>query len=783
MAALLSLSTGVWLLWPRPQPAPAPAGAAPMADAAVGSPAPVLPHRLRGERVLTGRVLDDRNQPLLEARVRVSSLDDADALPWEASTNVEGRFELHDLVAHALAIEVSHPGHDATEHTLRPDDNGELLFTLARQGELRVKLRAAPGQGVEGALVTLTGPGLWPAAQLRASATGEVLFENLALGEYQARAVYAEQAAPPSTKVRVVPGERTELALTLAQALALSLVVVDRTAGAVIADAELSLYDTAPSIPPRAATSDAQGAALFVGLLPGAQRLEVRHPGHAPRSLDLTLPIAGGALRVELDGEAALSGVVVDERGEPLRGAQLSVSTRDGLPVQLAQAGDARASGPGELGVTRGPVPRIPLAVSSDPAIGTLASESDAQGAFRITGLPPSPLIVSAARSGFALGHLEVADLTPHAERSGLRIVLREAGRVEGSLRDARDHPVVGVYVAAHSADGAQHSAITDADGRFTLLDLVGEVRVSAEAQGYAPLGCSLVVQPRQTLRCDLVVGSTLYELPVRVVDDFDFGLEGAVVSVQPRPGARVITQVTRRDGGAVLRELPEPPYVVHVEAPGFVTTSSEVLRLERELKIKLAKAGNLAGHVTDSIGRAVPYALVSTEDGTVTGSSDLNGDFLLSGVAPGATLVLAAHRSVGEGTSAQVRARPGETLEGVRIVLSGRYLPGRDEPAPTEAARAAGEPTAASDLRTKPSEFELVTRAGEIVFGAVQPGTPVERAGVRAGDVLLSIDGELVRSAAQGRGMLRDPAGQTALIQLRRDRAQARVRYRRPAL
>jgi hypothetical protein len=30
---------------------------------------------------------------------------------------------------------------------------------------------------------------------------------------------------------------------------------------------------------------------------------------------------------------------------------------------------------------------------------------------------------------------------------------------------------------------------------------------------------------------------------------------------------------------------------------------------------------------------------------------------------------------------------------------------------------------------------------------------------------------------------MLRDPAGHTALVQLRRERAQLRVRYKRPAL
>jgi hypothetical protein len=769
------------LLWPRGEPSAVPSGVAASASDAGAAPAPPLPHRLRGERALSGRVLDDRNQPLFEARVRVSSLDDAEALPWEASTDKAGRFTFRDLVPHTLAIEVSHPGHDATEHTLRADDAGELLFTLARQGELLVSLRAAPGQPVEGALVTVTGPGMWPAAEQRANQKGQVLFQNLALGEYQARARLGGQAAAASPKLRVVPGERTELSLLLGPGLALALQVVDRSSGGALADAELALYDAVPSISPRLATSDAQGSARYEGLLPGAVRLELRHAGHAPRSLDLTLPVSGGVLRVELEGEAALSGLVVDEQGLPLSGAVLSVATREGLPIQLERGGDARYAGVGELGVTRGPVPRIPVAAASEPALGTLASESDAQGAFRIAGLPPTPVIVSAARSGYAVGQLEVRDLAPHRERSALRIVLREAGRVEGSLRDARDHPVPGVYVASRTLGGGELSAITDSAGRFTLLDVVGDVTVSAEPHGYAPLTCRVQVLARQTARCDLVVGSTLYEQPVRVVDDYDFGLEGAVVSVQLRGNARVITQVTRRDGGAVLRELPEPPFQVHAEAHGFVTASREVSHIERELKIKLIRAGKLAGHVTDSLGRPVPYALVSTDEGGSTTSSDSNGDFVLNGVAPGALVVMAAHRSVGEGVSAQVRARPGETLEGVRVVLPGRYLPGRDEVVPP-ASPAAELPESAA-ARLKPPEFELEPRGGDIVFGAIQPGSPAARAGLRPGDVLLSIDGEPVRSAAQGRGMLRDPPGHTALLQLRRERSQARVRYKRPAL
>ena len=73
--------------------------------------------------------------------------------------------------------------------------------------------------------------------------------------------------------------------------------------------------------------------------------------------------------------------------------------------------------------------------------------------------------------------------------------------------------------------------------------------------------------------------------------------------------------------------------------------------------------------------------------------------------------------------------------------------------------------------------------RGGSVVFGDVHGGSAAAKAGVRSGHVLLSVDGEQVLSPAQGRGMLRDPAGLAANLRLTRDGSQLRVRYKRPGL
>lgn len=780
--ALMLLAIPIALLVLReksPGTAAKTAAVAQTADAAV--PVTKKRERISGDRKLSGLILDDQKKPLANALIRASSLDDADALPWETNSDANGRFAFADLARHALTLEVTREGHDGAEHTLRADDEEEMTLVLPRQGELMVLLRDAPGVPVVDTVVTLTGPGLWPAAEVKANAAGEALFGKLAFGEYRARARRAGRVALPSSKVRVVPGERAQVNLLMTEGAALSIKVLDRTTHAPIADAKLAAFDATPGISPLLAQTDAQGAINLQGLLPGALRLEITHAGHAPKSVDATLP--SESVIVELDGEASIAGRVVDEAGRPIEGALLSVATREGLPVQLSSKASPVAS-VGELGVTHGPVPKIPITFSAELALGTLATQSDVQGLFRIAGLAPTPVTLSAARSGFASNSVNLDDLTPHSEKRDVQIVLRAAGRIDGTILDLRGHPAASVYVSARSTQGAEHSAISDAAGRFALLDVLGEVTVTAEPHGYTPLTCHVTVTAGAHERCDMTVGSTLYELPVRVMDEFRFGLEGVLIAVT---GAtqRTHTQVTHRDGSVVLRDLPEPPYHVEASLRGFVTASLDVQEAERELRISLARAASLAGHVTDTLGRAVPRAIVSTADGEATAETDDEGAFVLNNVAPGPLYVLAAHKSVGEGRSEEVRARAGETLETLRIVLPGRYLANADD-AEASSTRTRVAPTAASvrpERRSKPGDFDLELRGSDIVFSAIAPGGNADRAGIRAGDALVAIDGESVLSAAQGRGMLRAPPGLAANLRLARNGNQLRVRYKRPAL
>jgi hypothetical protein len=441
----------------------------------------------------------------------------------------------------------------------------------------------------------------------------------------------------------------------------------------------------------------------------------------------------------------------------------------------------------GELGVTTGEVPTIPVSSTADGwGLGALATFTDADGRFRIDGLPPVPLLVSVSQRGYAGATLEVAELAAHERRSDLELVLRAAGRIAGRLLDGRGEPVASVPVSARSSAG-EHATSTDARGEFALIDLLGEVSISAAPTGYVATHCRVTVIAGETARCELRIDSPLFTLPVRVVDEYGHALEGAEITARFQLSAaggekqqRSVTRLSASDGTASLGELPMAPYKLDVAMLGYVGKQDiEVDSAQREVRVSLQRAASLAGIVLDALGRPVTGALVSS-DGAESCESSSDGTFTLAGVAPGALTLKAAHPRAGSGKSAELRARPSETLGGIRIVLSGRYEPIVDAGAGSGLSASAG---AEGSERAPPTDPTFAQRGQSVVVARIQPATAAARAGLREGDVLQAIDGEPPLSAAHARGLLRDPAGKIANVRVLRQRRSLSLRYRRPPL
>jgi hypothetical protein len=166
---------------------------------------------------------------------------------------------------------------------------------------------------------------------------------------------------------------------------------------------------------------------------------------------------AGEALRFELSRGLSVSGVVRDARTrEPVAGARLESSA----------------------------LPRGAQEASFIPDFGKSVVESDARGRFRLTGLPPGPVYVSASARGYAR-----LDVRAPGDGEELSIFLfHGGGSLSGVVLSPSGEPLAGASVVALTRGNESMvrwswgpGTRTDSKGRFEVLGLgAGTYRVLA---------------------------------------------------------------------------------------------------------------------------------------------------------------------------------------------------------------------------------------------------------------------------------------------------------------
>jgi S1-C subfamily serine protease len=77
---------------------------------------------------------------------------------------------------------------------------------------------------------------------------------------------------------------------------------------------------------------------------------------------------------------------------------------------------------------------------------------------------------------------------------------------------------------------------------------------------------------------------------------------------------------------------------------------------------------------------------------------------------------------------------------------------------------------------------IEVATVGGRVQITWVAEGSAAARAGLRVGDVVLSVDDDAVEVASQARSRLRGPAGVSAVIEVTRGDRSKHVRAPREA-
>ncbi len=843
--------------------------------------------RLAPGWTVTGTVRDPNGAPI-EGVLVSASPDRLDAPDDPAMTRSDalGRFAFDTLEPTPQRVRASATGYaEGLQLVMSP---GDLALVLEVAAALRGLVLGIDGRGSP-ASVILAGSGVWPPRSVEADQEGRFAFGDVPPGVYELRARHESNASRAREGLLVESGAPIEVRLQLEPGASFRGIVVDAANDAPIAGAELVLTENGLGVEPRVARSGRDGHFAIGGLLREPYVLSVTHEGYV-RVIGLPAQPGGEEARIALRSAAVLTGEVVDERGNAVAGAAIEVhgSGEDGRPIVwspgMSSFGDAllatQLAGPqpilagGELGVTLGEVPPIPLAPSSsyggpptgfdpgnpggalppiDSAIGAGGSDRSGEGgAFELRGVPPGEIILVARHPDHAAAESRPFLVVAGERHEGLRLVMARAGRIAGQVVDGRGYAVASVLVEARSEGAnAPVMVVADANGEFEVTGVLGSTTLTALAAGLPSGRATVHVESGRVAEARITIDAEVRTLTGRVLDPRGFPVEGARVAVRslqartpfegvavsgddgtfelagaptgayrttvehaayapvvvasttgdtlevrvvaagtvrgrvvdawddhPIAGARIAvvdgenvrgSAISDAEGNFEAQRIGVGNYEVIAEAEGYLPGRSSASLAERRWgiedgdvgAIRLTQGAMLTGTVVDRRGDPVAGAEVAYHDGDPRWDravrTDAQGRFSLPAVPPGDVLVVARHPAAGEG-NARARGRGGEVSPSIRVTL----------PEIFDASRA--------ELGPGPRTGVPIAVDSALRVGWVQRASTASRAGVRRGDVLVSIDDVPVDDPDDAARRLAGPDGVEVVLELRRGEETLRL-------
>lgn len=497
---------------------------------------------------------------------------------------------------------------------------------------------------------------------------------------------------------------------------------------------------------------------------------------------------ADTALRVALPPGARLAGVVVDDRGEPVAGAEIRVDREDveDLPPWLARSDEAgrfeidtlhagshalRVGARGHGAVARpGVEPGDPQLRLVLPRVGSIAGRvvgedgapraeatvvvagsgiwparqvaTDADGRFVFSAVPPGTYEARAHAAQLVAEPRRGIEVEPDT-RAFLTFVLRPGAVLVGIVTDSdTEEGIAGaeITVSSESLDVAPRAATSDPDGRFRVAGLRRTPhRVSVWADGYVPV-TALPHDPGEPLAIALTPGGTLSGI---VVDADRRPIEGASLEVigEATDQQPVALDSARGFRGAVFASQLEVGTTMRLEV-----TEGDVP------PIPVAPLPATEGALT-----LPPVAAESRLAAAHVSGPD--GRFRIEGIPPGHVQVVARHLGFASATTARLFVGAGASREGLELVLApagrltGRVVDEREVGVEGVLVEVFGdrEPHPRVAFTDERGELIVESVVGELTVTARPNGRPAvrQRATVAPGGearVLLALEGELHR-------------------------------------
>jgi RNA polymerase sigma factor (sigma-70 family) len=728
--------------------------------------------RLNPAGQLRGRVVERHTaRPVAQALVTATAVVD---LPWveprETTTDGDGKFALLDLEPAGYAL-AARKGNLAGQWPAAAagDGSAEVAILVDRGATLSGRVLDPEGRGVAAARLRLLPDRRWIAGHrvlATSGADGGFRIEGAPPGRF-ALLVERPPYAPAERAITVEAArDQRNIAVTLTAGAVVIGTVTTRTlqpvAGAVVtATVRERARESVPERPWAQARTQADGRFRLEGLAGGELVLFAGHgEGHGTARAVTLEPGHATEVNVTLGLEASVSGKVAMDDGAPAAGVSVAAGWRS----------------------------------SAGPNIRYTRTSGD--GSYRLPGVQPGDVTVVATRRrvdgmviGHGLPHQALVTVGSDEAKTGVDLILPRtglhiAGVVVGSDGSARPGVTVALEPQMKSGtwrfngNARPDELLTGADGSFDFDNLDPQTYDLATRHPDFPVA---------TRR-----GVTAGTRGVRVVLPDEATITGRALGADGTPLRSFVVRVVRAAGMPPGERAYDPPPSRPVQDP---SGAFEVHRLPPGGHDVLISSGD------GRIGRA----------GVTLAAGEARRGLLIR-VTEGARLKL---RVVEHGTGAPIAAArvalqlgretlaAAETDAGGTVELTG-LPPGQDATVTVQSpmtrwsyvadrqqvvlpqAKATADLGTMAMLRDAGVEhagfaglvgFVLQGRGGEVFVESLLAGSPAERAGIKTGDVLLSVDGRLVRGLGPG-GVSRLASGApgTSLSLGLRDAAGTRV-------
>ena len=668
------------------------------------------------------RVTDDANGPgIFGARVTLAEAG-LSPFPLEATTDRDGRASLGPVAKGGAVVSARADGFVARGAVTVPEPlEGEIKVALVRAGTIVGRVVDRRGFPVDGATIELVGTDFQGAPiddDPRRTRFREAHFDATLHGPTPLIAA-GELGVMPGPVPAIPHGFSTAPSLPQAQA---------GGGGAMAKPAE-------PWI-----TRD-DGTFRATPASPGRVRALVRHPQYVEAMSEIVTLTSGGEARVEIvmHTGGTLEGRVLDVSGRPVAGARVAIAA------------------------ARGSMER--------------ATKSATDGSFAFAAMPEEITVMVSKDEGTeddataVLARLPVS--IPEGGRKEITLTLPDARPVlDARVTDERGFPLQNVQINAASLDPASPmrcTAFTNARGEARLAGARGlPLRVEARAPSWAPQVVTTGAE-----RAGLLITMTPSESAkgeVRTAAGRGDPIAEAEVVLYTELGARHTR--TDRDGSFAFAELAPGAARVRVRAPGFAPKEASFTvdaRAGRRAfaipRVELTQEGIVEGLVLDAKNNPVQGARVAKDSVPVylavgatprnVAVTDARGHFRLAELAEGTITLEAYAPDVGRARAESVRVIAGRSTDFGKITLQ------------RSADEKASDPGASGGVAV--TLGETGGEPHEVVIVMVAEASEAERVGLAPGDVVIELDGKVVRSMADARTQMSGPVGDDVVIKLRR--------------